>query len=149
MADTVEKQYKDAKARIDRLTQSILAKALRGELVEQDKNDEPAEKLLARILFEKENKLSVKPTKNSVTKNKKTNISRDKITVGNNVDEASVIKWIKNLEKDTFRNEDLNESFGSDYEQLKEILFSLLKQDKPMITKVFDVAKKDFMFKKV
>jgi type I restriction enzyme S subunit len=147
MADAVEKQYIDAKARINRLTQSILAKAFRGELVEQDKNDESAEGLLIRILSEKENKLSVKPTRKSVTK--KNNISRVKIGVDTNVDEASVIKWIKNLKKDAFRNEDLNESFGSDYEQLKEILFSLLKEDKPMITKVFDVAKKDFMFKKV
>jgi type I restriction enzyme S subunit len=149
MADTVEKQYTDAKARTNRLTQSILAKAFRGELVKQDKNDEPAEELLTRILSEKENKLSVKPARKSVTKNKKINSSRDKIRVGNSVDETSLIKWIKNLEKDTFRNEDLNEAFGSDYEQLKEILFSLLKEDKPMITKVFDVAKKDFMFKKV
>ncbi|MDE1348534.1 restriction endonuclease subunit S [Vibrio aestuarianus] len=48
-ADKVERQYIEAKARIDRLTQSILAKAFRGELVAQDENDEPAEQLLARI----------------------------------------------------------------------------------------------------
>lgn len=35
--------------RIDRLTQSILAKAFRGELVPQDPNDEPASVLLERI----------------------------------------------------------------------------------------------------
>jgi type I restriction enzyme S subunit len=49
MADTVEKQYLDAKARTNRLTQSSLAKAFRGELVSQDENDEPASVLLARI----------------------------------------------------------------------------------------------------
>jgi type I restriction enzyme S subunit len=49
MAATVEKQYKDTKARTNRLTQSILAKAFRGELVPQDENDEPASVLLARI----------------------------------------------------------------------------------------------------
>ncbi|GAB3517033.1 restriction endonuclease subunit S [Photobacterium alginatilyticum] len=53
-ANKVEKQYLDAKARLDRLTQSILAKAFRGELVPQDSNDEPAEKLLERIVAEKE-----------------------------------------------------------------------------------------------
>ncbi|PQJ89133.1 restriction endonuclease subunit S [Aliivibrio sifiae] len=52
-ADKVEKQYLDAKARLDRLTQSILAKAFRGELVPQDPNDEPAEQLLDRILKER------------------------------------------------------------------------------------------------
>lgn len=49
LADSVEKQYQDAKARTDRLTQALLAKAFRGELVPQDPNDEPAEQLLARI----------------------------------------------------------------------------------------------------
>lgn len=52
-ANKVEKQYLDAKARLDRLTQSILAKAFRGELVPQDPNDEPAEQLLERILKER------------------------------------------------------------------------------------------------
>jgi type I restriction enzyme S subunit len=49
MAENFEKQYKDAKTRTKRLTQSILAKAFRGELVPQDDNDEPASELLARI----------------------------------------------------------------------------------------------------
>ncbi|MGC9401114.1 restriction endonuclease subunit S [Vibrio genomosp. F10 str. 9ZC157] len=48
-ADTIEAQVKKAQARVDNLTQSILAKAFRGELVAQDPTDEPADKLLARI----------------------------------------------------------------------------------------------------
>lgn len=48
-ADTIETQVKKAQARVDNLTQSILAKAFRGELVAQDPNDEPADKLLERI----------------------------------------------------------------------------------------------------
>jgi len=39
---------------VDKLTPSILAKAFRGELVPQDPNDEPAEKLLERIREERE-----------------------------------------------------------------------------------------------
>ncbi|NSY35956.1 restriction endonuclease subunit S [Pseudoalteromonas sp. JC28] len=49
LADTIEAQVNKARARVDKLTQSILAKAFRGELVPQDDNDEPAEKLLERI----------------------------------------------------------------------------------------------------
>ena len=56
LADTVEKQYLDAKKRIDRLTQAILAKAFRGELVPQDPNDEPASELLKRIQAERAEK---------------------------------------------------------------------------------------------
>jgi type I restriction enzyme S subunit len=61
LADTVEKQYSEAKKRIDRLTQSLLAKAFRGELVPQDPNDEPASELLKRIQAERENKTEAKP----------------------------------------------------------------------------------------
>ncbi len=49
LADTLEKNLSNAKKRVDNLSQSILAKAFRGELVPQDPSDEPAEQLLARI----------------------------------------------------------------------------------------------------
>ncbi|WP_411960508.1 restriction endonuclease subunit S [Pseudomonas mandelii] len=48
-ADQLEAKVASAKTRIDHLTQSILAKAFRGELVPQDPNDEPASVLLERI----------------------------------------------------------------------------------------------------
>ncbi|MFP6847311.1 MAG: restriction endonuclease subunit S [Pseudomonas sp.] len=48
-ADQLEVKVASAKSRIDHLTQSILAKAFRGELVPQDPNDEPASVLLERI----------------------------------------------------------------------------------------------------
>ena len=52
-ADQVEAKVASAKTRIDHLTQSILAKAFRGELVPQDPNDEPASVLLERIKAER------------------------------------------------------------------------------------------------
>lgn len=48
-ADRIEARYQAARARIDKLTPAILAKAFRGELVPQDPNDEPASVLLERI----------------------------------------------------------------------------------------------------
>lgn len=49
LADSLAGRVAAAKQRIDSLTQSLLAKAFRGELVPQDPNDEPASVLLERI----------------------------------------------------------------------------------------------------
>jgi type I restriction enzyme S subunit len=54
LADQLEARYRTAKAHVDKLTQSILVKAFRGELVPQDPNDEPAAVLLERIREERE-----------------------------------------------------------------------------------------------
>lgn len=61
LADKLESHYQKAKARVDKLSQSILAKAFRGELViteaelaeKKGRDFESAEKLLERILEEK------------------------------------------------------------------------------------------------
>ena len=49
LADKIEARLAKTQAQVDKLTPSLLAKAFRGELVPQDPNDEPAEKLLERI----------------------------------------------------------------------------------------------------
>ncbi|MFQ5708540.1 MAG: restriction endonuclease subunit S, partial [bacterium] len=54
IADQVEAHYRKAKAQVDKLTQTILAKAFRAKLVPQDPNDEPAERLLERIKASKQ-----------------------------------------------------------------------------------------------
>jgi type I restriction enzyme S subunit len=53
LADQIEARYMKAKTHADKLTQSILAKAFRGELVLQDPDDEPASKLLEKIRSER------------------------------------------------------------------------------------------------
>ena len=68
LADSLEAKYKKAIARVEKIEQSVLAKAFRGELAPQDPNDEPVSELLKRILEEKDklkkSKLK-KPRKNS------------------------------------------------------------------------------------
>lgn len=49
LADNIQAQYEAARARVDKLTPALLAKAFRGELVPQDPNDEPASVLLERL----------------------------------------------------------------------------------------------------
>jgi type I restriction enzyme S subunit len=53
VSDQIEARYAKAKAYMDKLTQSILAKAFRGELVSQNPDDEPASVLLERICAER------------------------------------------------------------------------------------------------
>ncbi len=53
LADQIEARFAKAKASVDQITQSILAKAFRGELVPPDPNDEPASVLLERIKAER------------------------------------------------------------------------------------------------
>ncbi len=48
-SDAIEAQYQSLKAKIDQLPQALLAKAFRGELVQQDPTDEPASVLLEKI----------------------------------------------------------------------------------------------------
>ena len=49
----IEDEYLSAVKQLGRLEPRLLAKAFRGELVPQDPNDEPAEKLLERIRAER------------------------------------------------------------------------------------------------
>lgn len=73
-ADVIEQRYQKAKEYVDKLTQSILAKAFRGELVPQDPKDEPASVLLERIREER----AKQETKTKATKKKKTKTTRKK-----------------------------------------------------------------------
>jgi type I restriction enzyme S subunit len=53
LADSIERRYGAAVAKIEKLTPAILGKAFRGELVPQDPADEPAEKMLERMRTER------------------------------------------------------------------------------------------------
>ncbi len=62
--------------------------------------------------------------------------------------EDSVKDVISKLRKDTFSFEELREKIPGDYEQLKNILFSLLSEDKPVISQVFDQTTEAMRFVK-
>jgi type I restriction enzyme S subunit len=77
IADEVETHFLKSKTFIDKLTQSILAKAFRGELVPQDPNDEPASELLKRIKAEKEQTKTSPSQGRKSTKIRKTRSTAD------------------------------------------------------------------------
>ncbi|MBD2122891.1 restriction endonuclease subunit S [Trichocoleus sp. FACHB-262] len=53
LSDNIERRYRKARAYVDKLPQTILGKAFRGELVPQDPHNEPASILLERIQTER------------------------------------------------------------------------------------------------
>jgi len=101
-ADKIEQQVQAAQQRVDKLTQSILAKAFRGELTAQWREDNPelisgensAEALLAKIKAERE--AMVKPKR--PTRAKKATKSPPK-TSYSIIDEKSVLGVIAKHEK--------------------------------------------------
>ena len=68
-ADAIAAVVEAARQRADKLDQSILARAFRGELAPQDPNDEPASSLLERIRAER--------TKGGITKGRRPSRQRD------------------------------------------------------------------------
>jgi type I restriction enzyme, S subunit len=75
IADDIETRYQKAKAHVDRLTQSILAKAFHGELVPQDPAAEPASELLARIREERRKQAAAQPRPEGFKARRKTRSS--------------------------------------------------------------------------
>jgi len=145
LADNIEKQYREAKKRTDRLTQSLLAKAFRGELVPQDPNDEPASELLKRIQADREAKKPVKEL--SRKKSVKKRALREKVplkginkaskkTASSNISSRKKIIEDRILEKmnETYKGEEVEvsvllDSLDYSYEELKKALFNLTKGD--------------------
>jgi type I restriction enzyme, S subunit len=74
--EELEARYCKAKASVDKLSQSILARAFRGELVPQDSNDEPACILLERVRTERALKQNVskKPKRTASVKPKRSEV---------------------------------------------------------------------------
>ncbi|BCR05319.1 type I restriction endonuclease EcoKI subunit S [Desulfuromonas versatilis] len=63
LADRLEARYTTARKQVDKLSSALLAKAFRGELIEQDPNDEAASVLLERIKAEAAKAPPVKRTR--------------------------------------------------------------------------------------
>lgn len=138
-ADLFERQYLDAHNVFSRLTQSILSKAFRGELVAQSPNDEPASVLLKTIGSKRIDNCTKKISKNvtpksestiTPTKSKTTNNGENKKTVSWSKEDAVYVqKAIKNLKGVTFTIDQFQSvtGFNKTYEELKTLILSLVK----------------------
>jgi type I restriction enzyme S subunit len=74
LADQIEARFTQARAQVDKLTPSLLARPFRGQLVPQDPTEEPASVLLERIQ-EKRGQLLGRNTLNSISRKTKNAIT--------------------------------------------------------------------------
>lgn len=121
---------KAATRRAECLTPSALAKAFRGEIAPQDPNDEPASTLLARVHTQGSAATAERQRRPPKRARKKpTMSSTDKETI-----KAAILK----LKVDIFSFDELRAQVGRDYESVKNALFELLEEPKPVVRQVFD-----------
>lgn len=155
LASQVEEKYNLAVENVDQITQSVLAKAFRGELVPQDPNDEPASVLLERIKAEKKLTASKPKTKKNIEINSgpigvSVKIVSNEVTIVRKLTKENILKSIGELENDTFSFEDIKKHVSSgSYDELKEVLFEILDDKENGISQVFDKDKQELRFTKV
>jgi type I restriction enzyme, S subunit len=134
-ADSIEALYQNACDQIERLIPALLDKAFRGELVEQDPNDEPASILLERIRTERAAQ-PIKPRR--ILMNRKPTMTK--------ISTESVKEMIHQLPMDILSFADLRKNIPGDYDSVKDILFTLLDEAEPIIRQVFDGKEKTMHF---
>ena len=126
LADQIEARHDAAREQMDKITPTILNKAWRGELVEQDYNDESALSMVDRFFKEKKASTNLDLLK---ARNKKKMVKPNK---------ESLIASIKNIEKDSFTFEELRTNLTFEYEPLKKLIFDLLNDHPPLLKQEFD-----------
>jgi type I restriction enzyme S subunit len=142
-ADQIEQRVKDAQFRVNHLTQSILAKAFRGELTAEWREQNPdlisgdnsAEALLARIESERTNPSKKKPKAARINRKAK----MEKLSLETLTDQ------IQTIPEDSFTFDQLRQHINSDYETLRELLFQLLDSPGTPLKQVFDPKAKQMI----
>ncbi|WP_050588926.1 hypothetical protein [Mesorhizobium sp. L2C089B000] len=118
-----------------RLDEAILAKAFRGVLVPQVENDEPAERLLARIRAERAAEAKEKP---KPFRRKSAMLTAREFLKEN----------MQNWPEEGVSFQDLRGEFRGNYDDLKEAVFASISDDEPTLQQVFDETRSLMMLRK-
>lgn len=137
LADQMEKGLEHARKAVERITPTVLAKAFRGELVEQNPDDEPASVLLERIRTTRaEAAIAPKPR----------NIGERRVR--KQIDKQMVRAEIEQMEEPRFTFVQLHERIHGDYEDLSAAVMELLPENKPCIEQEFDMKAGNILFER-
>ena len=137
-AHEIETQVYTSFNRTERLRQSILSKAFSGQLVQPEPGDEPASILLERI---KEGQLEQAQRRKSPKKTKRRKMVK--------VSTESIREVVEQFPSDTFTFEQLRDKVATDYDTLKELVFTLLGSENPPFTQAFDESSRQIQFVRV
>ena len=133
----VEKQYQILKKKIDELPQIILSQAYSGKLVSQNPNDEPIEKLLARIKVEKAKLLEQQRT---LKKKRFSKRAKKEEKMKDYIESNITLALQKNSDinmMDSFTFDDIWKIINEDYDYIKNNLFAELDKSKKDGLKVY------------
>ena len=133
--DRLAKEAKRALELVGRLDEAILAKAFRGELVPQDENDEPAEKLLERIRAERQAAPKVK--KRIAKRTSAMSTARDFLN-------AKLPNW----PHDGISFQELRSEFSGGYDNLKDAVFAMLTDENAPLRQVYDEQRSTMTLRK-
>ncbi|MER8752007.1 restriction endonuclease subunit S [Mesorhizobium sp. M1050] len=133
--DRLAGEAKRALELVGRLDEAILAKAFRGVLVPQVENDEPAERLLARIRAERAAEAKEKP---KPFRRKSAMLTAREFLKEN----------MQNWPEEGVSFQDLRGEFRGNYDDLKEAVFASISDDKPTLQQVFDETRSLMMLRK-
>lgn len=123
-ADKIESYYQNAFTQVEQLATTILSKAFRGELGDQDPNEESASVLLEKIQIER----AAKPK--AIQRKRKSKMPK--------IDEKYVKEVVRQIPEEIFLFDELKKGIPDDYDVLKDVLFTLLDESEPSIMQVFE-----------
>jgi type I restriction enzyme S subunit len=134
--DSASAAHSEALSELDRVERSLLAQAFRGELEPQDPTDEPAAQLLDRVRLER-------ATAPIPPKKKPNKVTMKPLTT------ESIKDTIQKMPEDRFSFDDLRGVVSGSYDEVKDLVFSLLAETKPSLKQVFDTKAQTMRFQRV
>lgn len=138
LANTLEARLVTARAQANLLTPTLLQRAFCGELVPQDPHDEPAARLLERIASARQTQVSGRK-----------NVSSSRRTDLKPVPKPSLSEIIERIPKSDFTFDELRQVATTDYESLKEELFTLLADESSGVEQFFDADVKSMKLRRI
>jgi len=166
LADAVEMRVTRGITRSEMLSQAILAKAFRGELVPQDPNDEPASRLLERIIASRQkppagrgeesrqrHRVTLPHPRKSLS-SKESFRQKVRAAAAKSLKEIFVKALMEAFPKGRFTADELSQwNFSGGHELKHDLMFDLLGKPlaepsaHPMVAMLYDKKQKQFVFR--